>query len=128
MAVFIRILIFFSIIVLTYMIFKYLFHPKRKLELAHDKKELYLLDDFKQVRKNLLVTQKGVLFEGEKYLGTADEAFRVVHIKLWTKSRNDLHGLRTADFEEIENLLFKHYPYASIEWSGPVKELLKGNK
>lgn len=125
MAIFIRIFLFFLIIFLAYMAIKYLFHPKRKLELAHQNKELYLLDDYKQVRKNLLVTQKGVLFEGEKYLGTADEAFRVVHIKLWVHNKNDLHGLKITDFEQIETLLFKRYPYATVEWSSPVKDLLK---
>lgn len=128
MAIFIRVFLFFSIIILAYIIFKYLFHPKRKLELARQRKELYLLDDFKQVRKNLLVTQKGVLIEGEKYLGTAEQAFQVVHIKLWVKNKNDLHGLRIADFEQIENLLFKYYPHAAIEWCSPIKELLKDRK
>lgn len=125
MAILIRFLLLISILVLAFFILKYIFNSKRKLELAHQKKELFLLDDFNNVRKNLLVTQKGVLFEGEKYMGTADEAFRVVHIKLWPHKAPDLHGLTTKDFIEVEKQLFDIYPYAAIEWSSIVKELLR---
>lgn len=125
MAILIRFLLLISILVLAFLILKYIFNSKRKLELAHQKKELFLLDDFNNVRKNLLVTQKGVLFEGEKYMGTADEAFRVVHIKLWPHKAPDLHGLTTKDFIEVEKQLFDIYPYAAIEWSSIVKELLR---
>jgi hypothetical protein len=92
---------------------------------AHQNKHFFLLDEYKNVRKNLLVTQKGVLFEGEKYLGTADNAFRVIHIKLWPHKNSELHGLDVNDFFEIEKKLFERYPYATIEWSSPVKELMR---
>lgn len=75
-----------------------------------------------------MVTQKGVLFEGEKYMGTADKAFRVVHIKLWPHKAPDLHGLTTKDFIEVEKKLFDIYPYAAIEWSSIVKELLRNQE
>jgi hypothetical protein len=129
LAILIRFILFISIIAIAFSLIKYIFNSKRKLELAHQKKELFLLDDFNNVRKNLLVTQKGVLFEGEKYMGTADEAFRVVHIKIWPHSATKLHGLTTKDFIEIEKKLFEQYPYAAIEWSSIVKDLLrKGEK
>jgi cbb3-type cytochrome oxidase subunit 3 len=125
MALLIRFIIFCSILLIGFLVIRYILNPKRKLELAHENKELYLLDDFKNVRKNLLVTQRGVLFEGEKYLGTTDNAFRVVHIKLWPHKNSQLHGLGINDFVEIEEKVFKRYPYATIEWGSPVKELMK---
>jgi cbb3-type cytochrome oxidase subunit 3 len=125
MALLIRLILFCAILLIGFLVIRYIFNPKRKLELAHDNKELYLLDDYKNVRKNLLVTQRGVLFEGEKYLGTTDNAFRVVHIKLWPHKNSQLHGLGINDFVEIEDNIFKRYPYATIEWGSPVKELMK---
>jgi hypothetical protein len=125
LAILIRFILLISILAIAFFLLKYIFNSKRKLELAHQKKELFLLDDFNNVRKNLLVTQKGVLFEGEKYMGTADEAFRVVHIKIWPHKAAMLHGLTTKDFIEVEKKLFERYPYAAIEWSNIVKELLR---
>jgi hypothetical protein len=125
LAILIRFILFCSILIIGFLILKYIFNPKRKLEVAHQNKHFFLLDEYKNVRKNLLVTQKGVLFEGEKYLGTADNAFRVIHIKLWPHKNSELHGLDVNDFFEIEKKLFERYPYATIEWSSPVKELMR---
>src|SRR5690554_1286891 len=78
-----RFLIFALIIFLIYSLIKYVINPKRKLELAHEQKKFYVFDHKNDVRKNFLLTYKGVLFEGEKYLGTTDDAFEVVNIFIW---------------------------------------------
>ena len=65
MALFFRIFIIVSIILIIYSGIRYLLHPKRKLELAHEQKRFYFLDDPNNVRKNFLLTYKGVLFEGK---------------------------------------------------------------
>jgi cbb3-type cytochrome oxidase subunit 3 len=119
-----RILLIALILFLVYTGFKYLFNPKRKLELANEQKQFYLLDDKVNVRKNFLLTYKGVLFEGEKYLGTTTNAFEVVSIFIWAKSTSKLQGLTLADFSHIEDQVKKHYPYAKIDWKSPIKELL----
>lgn len=119
-----RILLIALILYLVYTGFKYLFNPKRKLELANEQKQFYLLDDKVNVRKNFLLTYKGVLFEGEKYLGTTTNAFEVVSIFIWAKSTSKLQGLTLADFSHIEDQVKKHYPYAKIDWKSPIKELL----
>ncbi|OAS88832.1 MULTISPECIES: sigma-w pathway protein ysdB [Metabacillus] len=119
-----RILLIALILFLVYTGFKYLFNPKRKLELANEQKQFYLLDDKVNVRKNFLLTYKGVLFEGEKYLGTTTNAFEVVSIFIWAKSTSKLQGLTLADFSHIEDQIKKHYPYAKIDWKSPIKELL----
>lgn len=124
MPVIMRVVFFCLIILIGFLLIRYIFHPKRKLELAHQNKELFLLDQFNRVDKNLLITYKGVLFEGEKQMGTAENAFRVVHIKLWAQKTNDLHGLAQEDFVTVEKKIFEQYPYAALEWQSPVKELL----
>jgi cbb3-type cytochrome oxidase subunit 3 len=119
-----RILLIALILFLVYTGFKYLFNPKRKLELANEQKQFYLLDDKENVRKNFSLTYKGVLFEGEKYLGTTTNAFEVVSIFIWAKSTSKLQGLTLEDFSHIEDQVKKQYPYAKIDWKSPIKELL----
>ncbi|TYS69010.1 sigma-w pathway protein ysdB [Sutcliffiella horikoshii] len=110
---------------IIYSIFKYLLNPKRKLEIAHEKKNFYLLDQKSNVRKNFLLTYKGVMFEGEKYLGTTDRAFEVISIFIWPKNPEKLQGLRKHDFEFIQKEVRKQYPDALIDWKSPIKEFLK---
>ena len=119
-----RIFFIALILFLVYTGFKYLFNPKRKLELANEQKQFYLLDDKENVRKNFSLTYKGVLFEGEKYLGTTTNAFEVVSIFIWAKSTSKLQGLTLEDFSHIEDQVKKQYPYAKIDWKSPIKELL----
>jgi cbb3-type cytochrome oxidase subunit 3 len=119
-----RILLIALIIFLVYSGFKYLFNPKRKLELAHEQKQYYFLDDQANVRRNFLLTHKGVLFEGEKYLGTTKNSFEVVSIFIWAKSTGTLQGLNVEDFTYIEDQIKQRYPYAKVEWKSPIKELL----
>lgn len=120
----IRLLIFALIFYIIYGIIKYLLSPKRKLELAHDQKKYFLYDDPKNVRKNFLLTYKGVLFEGEKYLGTTKQSFEVVSIFVWVKDDSKLQGLSRDDFKFIESKLKAYYPNAKIDWKSPIKEFL----
>ena len=99
--------------------------PRRKLELAHEQGKFYFLDDQKNIRKNFLLTYQGVLFEGEKYLGTTNRAFEVVSIFIWPKKTDDLNGLERKDFLAIEDAVNKLYPAAQIDWKSPVKEFLE---
>ncbi|WP_121611478.1 sigma-w pathway protein ysdB [Mesobacillus foraminis] len=120
-----RLILFASIIFLLYRTVRYLIHPKRKLELAHEQKRFFLLDDQENVRKNFLVTYKGVMFEGEKYLGTTEYAFEVVSIFMWPKNSAALKGLSYEDFLVIENEVHELYPGAAISWKSPVKEFME---
>lgn len=120
-----RFFIIAAIIALIYTFTKYLLNPKRKLELAQEKGSFFLMDDKNNVRKNLFLTHKGVLFEGEKYLGTTERAFEVVSITLWPHQPDKLQGLNRDDFYFIEKELFIHYPDAKVDWKSPIKEFLK---
>lgn len=125
MAIFLfRILIIMAVFILAYSALKYIVNPKRKLELAHQKKQFFFLDDFQNIRKNFLITYRGVLFEGEKYLGTTENAFEVVTIDVWVKSSDKLKGLNKEDFYFIEKEIVSSYPNAKINWKSPIKELL----
>ncbi|WP_102345328.1 sigma-w pathway protein ysdB [Bacillus sp. Marseille-P3661] len=120
-----RLLIFALIIFLIYTTIKYINNPKRKLELAHEQKTFYMLDDRQNVRKNFLITLKGVLFEGEKYLGTTNQAFEVVSITICANKTDQLQGLNYEDFMSIEEKVKMNYPNAHIKWKSPIKEFIE---
>ncbi|CEH27643.1 sigma-w pathway protein ysdB [Aneurinibacillus migulanus] len=105
--------------------FQYIFNPKRKLLTAHEKKQTFFLDDSDNVRRNLLLTYKGVLFEGEKYLGNTEDRFTVTKISIWPRQPNRLKGLTRDDFFEITEIIQASYPDAEIEWGTPVREFLQ---
>lgn len=127
MGLLIRILLIAAIILLIISGIRYLLHPKRKLELAHEQKRFYFYDDTNNVRKNFLLTYKGALFEGEKYLGTTDDAFEVVSIFVFPKDVSELKGLTREDFRNIEESIRKNYPHAKIDWKSPIKEFLEND-
>lgn len=111
-------------VLLIYTAYKYVMNPKRKLELAQEKKQFYYYDDVDNVKKNFLITYKGVLFEGEKYLGTTEDSFEVVSIAIWTKHPNKLKGFDRQDLYFLEKEILIHYPHAKIEWKNPIDQLL----
>ncbi|MBM7620533.1 cbb3-type cytochrome oxidase subunit 3 [Bacillus tianshenii] len=121
----IRLALLALIIFIIYSIFKYLLNPKRKLELAHEQKNFFLLDQKNNVRKNFLLTYKGVMFEGEKYLGTTEKSFEVISIFIWPKNPEKLEGLKKQDFIFIQKEVRKQYPDAIIDWKSPIKEFMK---
>ncbi|RLQ97990.1 sigma-w pathway protein ysdB [Falsibacillus albus] len=120
-----RFAIFALILYLLYKAIKFIIDPKRKLELAHEKKEYYFFDDLNNVRKNFLITYKGVMFEGEKYLGTTENAFDVVSIFVWPRNASKLQGLTYDDFMFLEDEISGAYENAKIDWKSPIKEFLE---
>jgi hypothetical protein len=125
----IRLLILVLIIYLFYRSIKYIIDPKRKLELAQEQKRFYFLDDQENVRKNFYITYKGVLFEGEKYLGTTEKSFEVVSIFVWANNISSLKGLGYEDFHYVQNEIKERYPNAKIDWKSPIHEFMrKSNK
>ncbi|GAA0288530.1 hypothetical protein GGQ92_002700 [Gracilibacillus halotolerans] len=118
-----RILILFAIIVLLYTAFKYIISPRRKLEIAQEKEEFYFYDDSSNTQKNFLITYKGFLFEGEKYLGTTENAFEVVTIIMHTKTPERLKGFERKDLYFLEQEILIRYPHAEIDWKYPMNRL-----
>ncbi|WP_059171359.1 hypothetical protein [Bacillus sp. FJAT-27445] len=109
----------------TYKIGKFIFSNPRKLEAARAQKRFLLLDDKGDPRKNFLLTYKGAVFEGAKYLGITGESFGVISISLWPRDAAMLRGMEHSDFLFIQNELAKSYPHSSIEWNGSIKEHLR---
>ncbi len=47
-----RLLVLIALVILIYTAFKYIVNPKRKLEVAQEKKEFYFLDNNENIKKN----------------------------------------------------------------------------
>ncbi|MBW8351195.1 sigma-w pathway protein ysdB [Bacillus sp. IITD106] len=123
-----RLVIFAFIIYLIYKIVKFIVDPKRKLESAHEQKKYFFYDIPDNIRKNFLITYNGVMFEGEKYLGTTNDSFEVVSIFIWPHNTDLLKGLSYEDFVYIEREVKLRYPDSEIDWKSPIKELLAKKK
>lgn len=123
-----RLLIIVIIIYIFYKILRYLFDPRRKLDEAYEKEQYFFYDDIKNVRKNFFITYKGAIFEGEKYLGTTDQAFEVVSIFVWTKDPSKLQGFTKEDFRFLQNEIRMNYPSAKINWKSPIEQLMKDDE
>lgn len=123
-----RLLILILIIYVFYKILRYLFDPKRKLDEAYEKEQYYYYDEIKNVRKNFFITYKGILFEGEKYLGTTDQAFEVVSIFIWTKDPAKLQGFTKEDLRFLQNEIKMNYPNAKINWKSPIEQLMQDDQ
>ncbi|MFB1050875.1 sigma-w pathway protein ysdB [Paraliobacillus sp. JSM ZJ581] len=119
-----RILIVIAILFLLYTVYKYISSPVRKLEMAKNKKQFYFLDDPDHVKKNFFMTYKGMLFEGEKYIGTTESTFDVVSVIVYTRQPNELKGLERDDLYFLEKEILIYYPHAKVEWKHPISQLL----
>ena len=122
---FLRFIILALLIFAFYQLLEYIFDPKRKLDEAYEKGNYYVYDDVKNVRKNFFITYKGALFEGEKYLGTTDNAFDVISIFVSVHNLAELQGLTKDDFEFLQNEILMSYPSAKISWIEPIENLMK---
>lgn len=125
MAIIFRLLIIALIIFAFYKLVRYILDPKRKLDEAHEQGQYYFYDDANDVRKNFFITYKGAKFEGEKYLGTTDQAFDVVSIFVSVIDSMRLQGLTKEDFHFLQNEIRMNYPNAKISWAKPIEELLQ---
>lgn len=119
-----RLLLLIAIAFIMYTAYKFIINPKRKLDLAREKKEFYFHDNKENTKENFLITYKGFVFEGEKYLGTTEHAFEVVTINVSAQNPQQLQGLDREDIYFMEQEILIRYPYASIEWKYPVNRLI----
>lgn len=121
----IRLAVIALIIYVFYKAIRYITDPKRKLDEAYEKNQYYFYDDVKNVRKNFFISYKGALFEGEKYLGTTEDAFEVVTIFVGARDAATLHGLTKKDFEYLQQEILTSYPKAKINWKQPIEQLMR---
>ena len=125
MALLFRIVVIALIIYIVYKGVRYLTDPKRKLDEAYENCAYYFYDDVKNVRKNFFISYKCALFEGEKYLGTTDNAFEVVSIFVFVHDPMQLQGFTKEDFLYLEKEILMNYPNATINWKNPIEKLMK---
>jgi len=125
MAIIIRFLVIALIIYLFYRLMRYVFNPKRKFDAAVGSNSYYFYDDVKNVRKNFFITLHGVIFEGEKYLGSTDDALEVVSIFVWAENPDKLKGFTKEDFHFLKKEIHLNYPKADINWKKPIEQLTK---
>ncbi|MGP4062534.1 sigma-w pathway protein ysdB [Halobacillus sp. H74] len=119
-----RLLLLIAIAFIIYTAYKFIVNPRRKLELARDKREFYFHDNKENTKENFLITLKGNVFEGEKYLGTTEDSFEVVNINVSAHNPEKLQGLDREDIYFMEQEILIRYPHASIEWKYPVNRLI----
>lgn len=119
-----RILIFVALALLVYTIYQYYRNPVRKMQIAKEKEEFYMLDESANSKKNIQLVYRNCLFEGEKYLGATEESFEVVDIHVFARDPSELRGITRDDLYFIEKELLIRYPYAKIEWKHPINKLL----
>lgn len=115
-----RLVIIIFLFSLIYLTIKFLFTPKRKLESAR-KHNRFLLLDHEEALKNFHLTYNGVVFTGEKYLGTTKNNIDVVSISLSLENPTLLNRLGKEDFYYIENKILEKYPAAEIHWKRPIQ-------
>lgn len=119
-----RILLLIAIILLVYTFYQYYQNPNRKLQIAKANNDFYFLDDPGNSKKNLRFVYKGCSFEGEKYLGTTEQAFEVVTIHIFVHEPMELRGLTREDLYFLESEILIRYPYSKIEWKHPINKLI----
>lgn len=122
--IFFRILILISIALLIYTWIQYFRNPQTHLKIAKQSHEFYFLDEPNNRVKNIQFVYKGCLFEGEKYVGTTEDAFEVVDIHVVVNDVNELEGITRDDLYFLEEQLLMRYPYATIEWKHPIDQIL----
>ncbi|GAA0426404.1 MAG: sigma-w pathway protein ysdB [Bacillota bacterium] len=118
-----RILIFIALALLIYTWVQYYRNPQRRLLIAKAEHKFYFLDEPNNSKKNVQFVYKGCLFEGEKYVGTTEDAFEVVNIHVTVKDSLELRGLTRDDLYFLEKEILIRYPYADIEWKHPINKL-----
>ena len=119
-----RVLLIIALVLLVYTLIQYYRNPSRRLRLAKEANEFFFLDEPNNSKKNVQFVYKGCLFEGEKYLGTTEDAFEVVNIHITVRDPLELRGLTRDDLYFMEKEILMRYPYASIEWKHPINQLL----
>ncbi|MFC3040070.1 sigma-w pathway protein ysdB [Virgibacillus xinjiangensis] len=119
-----RLLMIIALVLIVYTIAQYLRNPQRKLRIAQEEKEFYFADEPENSKRNIQIAYKGCLFDGEKYLGTTEEAFEVVNIHVSVRDSMDLQGMTRDDLYFLEQEILLRYPHAKVVWKHPISELL----
>lgn len=122
-----RALLIVAMLLLMYSIIQYFRNPERLLQRAKLSNGFFLFDEEGNSKKNIRFVYKGCQFEGEKYVGTTEDAFEIVDIHVTVSDPLDLQGLTRDDIYFIEKELLTRYPFAKINWKHPINKLIHVN-
>ncbi len=123
-----RIVLLALLIYFIYMGVKFYANPKRRLRLAQSKENFYFIDEQKNTRKNLQLTYKGVLFEGEKHIPSKDHPLFIHTIFVWTENPEKLNRFSAGDFEEVEKRYWSGIRIARLIGTSPSKSEKAGER
>lgn len=118
-----QILLVIAIGFLLYGIIKHYRNPYRKLQVAKRNNQFYFVDDHNNIKKNFQFVYEGCLFEGEKYMGSANQQFVVATIHIIVHDPDELTGITKSDLLELEEKIIDRYPHAQIHWKHPINQL-----
>lgn len=118
-----QIFLVISIMIILYAFFRYFRSAERQLTKAIRLSKYFLLDDYDNVNINLRIAYKGCLFEGEKHLGIANDAYKVIRINMSVYDKFELRGINHEDLLYLEEKIHEHYPHAMIKWLHPISYL-----
>ena len=119
-----QVFILISVAILLYTLYQYYHNPQRRLLKAQKLNKYFYLDEQNNSKKNLQIVYQGCLFEGEKYLGIAEDSFEVVNIHIIVRNPLDLKGITREDLAFLEQEILASYPHAAIEWIHPINQLV----
>ena len=122
-----RIVLLALLIYFIYMCVKFYANPKRRLRLAQSKENFILLTNRKHA-KNLQLTYKGVLFEGEKHIPSKDHPLFIHTIFVWTENPEKLNRFSAGDFEEVEKRYWSGTRIARLIGTSPSKSEKAGER
>lgn len=119
-----QIFVVISIMIILYSFYRYYKSQKRQFNKAKRLNKYYLLDNYENTHTNMHVSYQGCHFEGEKHLGVANNAYKVIKINMSVRDKIELRGLSQKDLLLIEGKIHERYPHAGIQWLHPINYLI----
>lgn len=70
------------------------------------------------------LSYRGYRMIGKKYLQPREDSIEVTKVVMNAVQPDRLTGFSRNDLYKMEECILSHFPYASIEWKHPIKELV----
>ncbi|SDD40591.1 hypothetical protein SAMN05421663_11075 [Terribacillus halophilus] len=77
-----------------------------------------------QYDHHFTLSYRGYRMIGKKYLHPREDSIEVTKVVMNAVHPDQLSGFSRNDLYKMEECILSHFPYASIEWKQPVKELV----
>ncbi|MFS0561031.1 hypothetical protein AB1K91_09860 [Terribacillus sp. 179-K 1B1 HS] len=77
-----------------------------------------------QYDHHFTLSYRGYRMIGKKYLHSREDSIEVTKVVMNAVHPDQLSGFSRNDLYIMEECILSHFPYASIEWKQPIKELV----